>query len=60
MDNFKNTAIKTIAEQVSKELGCSLIEAVSKMQGTCVKNGNEEMLEDLISFKNELIDADFG
>ena len=55
MTNFKNDSIKTVATQVSLELNCSLIEAVTKMQGTCAKNGNEEMLGDLIDYKSTLI-----
>jgi len=56
MNNFKNQSIQAVAQQVADELNCSLLDAVSKMQGTCVKNGNDSMLEDLITFKNTLID----
>lgn len=55
MNNFKREAIKTTAEFVAAELGCSLLDAVTKMQGTAARDGNEAMLDDLIEFKRELI-----
>lgn len=55
MNTFKREAIKTTAEFVAAELGCSLLDAVTKMQGTAARDGNEAMLDDLIEFKRELI-----
>lgn len=55
MTNFKKKAIQITAETVASELNCSLIEAITKMQGTAARQGKEELLEDLIEFKRGLI-----
>lgn len=57
MTNFKNESIKDTAAYVMAELNCTEIEAVSKMQATAAKNGNEELLEDLCEYKSQLISA---
>lgn len=55
MTKFKKQAIQMTAETVATELNCTLIEAVTKMQGTAAKQGKLEVLDDLIEFKRELI-----
>ena len=60
MKQFKNESIETIASTVAIQLNCSLLDAVSKMQGQCVKNGNEQLLEDLIEYKSTLIEDMFA
>ena len=55
MNKFKKEAIQLTAETVAAELNCTLIEAVTKMQGTAAKQGNEDVLQDLIDFKRGLI-----
>lgn len=59
MINFKNESIKDTAAYVMAELNCTEIEAVSKMQATAAKNGNEELLSDLCEYKSQLISALF-
>lgn len=55
MTKFKREAIQMTAETVAAELNCTVLEAVTKMQGTAAKQGNESLLEDLIEFKRGLI-----
>lgn len=55
MTKFKKEAIRMTAEAVAAELNCTLIEAVTKMQGTAAKDKNEALLEDLIEYKRGLI-----
>jgi hypothetical protein len=57
MNEFKKQAIKEAAQYVMNELNCTLIEAITKMQGTAAKKNQEEVLESLIEFKRELIAA---
>ena len=51
----KLNAVKQAANAVKKEIGCTLLEAVTKMQATAAKNKNEEILEALCEFKSELV-----
>ena len=55
MSNFKNEAIKKAAEYVIIELKCSEIEAISKMQTRAAKNKENELLEDLCKYKENLV-----
>lgn len=57
MTKFKYNAIEETALYVKGELGCSLLEAVTKLQATAARNGNEELLSDLCEYKNILIEA---
>lgn len=59
MNDFKREAIQQVAIAVRDELGCSLMEAVTKMQGTAARQGKEELLSDLCDYKSELIAALF-
>ena len=44
---FKNESIEIVAKKVSKEIGCSLLVAVSKMQSAAARHENNELLDDL-------------
>ena len=57
MTNFENNAIEITVNAVATELGCDPIDAVSKMQATCARKGNDEMLEKLCEYKTLLIEA---
>ena len=57
MDQFKKDAIQATVEAVAAELGCTMIEACTKIQGTAARQGNEALLQDLIDFKRGLIEA---
>ncbi len=57
IEEFKNEALELVVESVAKEIGCSTIEAISKMQAQCVTSGNDELLEDLCAYKSSLIYA---
>lgn len=59
MNSFKRESIQQVVIMVRDELGCSLLEAVTKMQATAAKQGKEELLSDLCEYKNELIEALF-
>jgi len=56
MNSFKKESIQAVAQIVAEELGCTLLEAVTKMQGSAARKNNESMLEDLIEFKRSLIE----
>lgn len=55
--NFKKESVKEVVAVVADELGCSLIEACTKMQAQCVRSGNDEVLDELCDYKWELIAA---
>lgn len=57
IQEFKLDALVLVVAEVAKEIGCSTMEAISKMQTQCVISGNEELLEDLCVYKNQLIYA---
>jgi len=57
IQEFKLDALVLVVGEVAKEIGCSTIEAISKMQAQCVVSGNEGLLEDLCAYKNQLIYA---
>jgi hypothetical protein len=59
MNDFKREAIQEVVIAVRDEIGCSLMEAVTKMQATAAKQGKEELLSDLCEYKSELIAALF-
>ena len=53
---FKRKSLASAVAVVSRKLGCGDLEAVSKMQATAARNGNESLLEDLCAYKNILIE----
>ena len=57
MTQFELAAIETAVNYVANEIGCNQLEAVTKLQATCARNGDEAMLEKLIEFKRPLIEA---
>ena len=57
MTQFETLAIETAVNYVVAEIGCSQLEAVTKLQATCARNGDEAMLEKLSEFKRPLIEA---
>jgi len=60
MNEFKRDSITQVVIAVRDELGCSLLEAVTKMQATtAARQGKEELLSDLCDYKSELIAALF-
>ncbi len=57
MENFKKDSIELIASGLALQIGCTLIEAVTKMQATAARNSNDGMLSDLCDYKSTLIAA---
>lgn len=53
-NNLKAAAIIDQVSYVSNELGCSLIEAATKIQSAAAKQGKEEIIEALHAYKMQL------
>lgn len=55
MEEFKNSCIKDVISCLMRKLECSELEAVTKLQGTAAKKGNEILLGDLCKYKSDII-----
>jgi len=54
----KNKTIGQVVNLLCIELGCTLLETVTKMQATAVRDKNWILLDDLCEYKNTLIYKD--
>jgi hypothetical protein len=44
-----------VVKAVAAELGCSIIDAITKMQAQAAKRGDSEALDALCEYKSELV-----